>query len=144
MNTKAGSPPNDPRPKGKISRARGAENAEGQIRELAEELVGIADILVREFAALPQGNRENAATVLIARLVPGLDQRVWKQLAKKHALDAWLSIPVGQAEGESAASIASALGDILSAKNREAMDEFTSRRCMVRADEKQFLFSYRE
>jgi hypothetical protein len=117
------------------------ENEDQQIHNLAEELVKVAGILAREGHGLRDAGE---ATVLIARLVPGLNQKIWKRLVKKYALDAWLSIPVGQTAENSVASIASALGNILSARDQDALDEFTSRRCMVQADEKKFLFSYQE
>ncbi|MDR2825641.1 MAG: hypothetical protein LBV76_02465 [Deltaproteobacteria bacterium] len=130
-------------------KANSPESEEQQIQQLAEELIRVAGILTSEFKNLAQKNptdsrKADSATVLIARLVPGLNQNIWKKLVKKYELDSWLSIPVGHGAENSVASIASALGDILSTRDQDALDEFTSRRCMVQADEKKFLFSYQE
>jgi hypothetical protein len=130
-------------------KANSPRNEEQQIQQLAEELIRVAGILTREFKELSQNkpadiSQADSATVLIARLVPGLNQSIWKKLVKKYELDSWLSIPVGPGAEDSVASIASALGNILSTRDQDALDEFTSRRCMVLADEKKFLFSYQE
>jgi hypothetical protein len=150
MNIKTNCRKNSSSPEGKeLESCSPAESRERQIHGFAEELVRLAGILVREFQNPPRGGRakngqSSSAALLIARLVPGLDQSAWKKLAKKYALDSWLSIPVGRDSAVSAAGMASVLGDLLGGGNRKAQDEFAGRNCMVLADEKKFLFSYQE
>jgi hypothetical protein len=149
MNIKTNCRKNSSLSGGKEPESAPAESRERQIRSFAEELVRLAGILVHEVQNPPRGGRVKsgqsaAAAVLVARLVPGLDQSAWKRMVKKYALDSWLSFPVGRDGAGCAASMASALGGIPGGGNRKVPDEFAGRNCMVLADEKKFLFSYQE
>ncbi|MDR2893643.1 MAG: GGDEF domain-containing protein [Deltaproteobacteria bacterium] len=117
-------------------------NEDELLEHLAEEIAKLSKLLTcalpdsspdTQTDALPNHDpasvqRHSTSSVLLGKLVEGLDLKQWERLAAEHNFQSWLALPLEAEVSESVAAVRSMLDQLIYQRDHDALTGLANRR----------------